>query len=1083
MATFTQQTFLGASIRYFSSTVGWGNQPSTLEVGLVEDPVNGDSFNPPDVGSPVYFDYSGWKFGGLLQGWNKQFGEGGNPVYTVQVQDPRSILEGVQLILNDYSSTTYNIPNLYNVYGFLESTYGFGGSFVNDTGMPWMLVRDAFATLQIATPIRLNNYSLRFFPFAGLDLLPSYYRVGGGSDSISVLEFIDEICSVICCDYFVEMINDSAWGNLINLHFVSRRVPARIGAIEDFVNNVEGARSKSQGYEFANLTTSKFVVGGKVLTMDFQEQAYTYNNRSAYPGTYYDDTIIPYWGYDAFDNLIIGNGDFASPSGTGKEYQFRIDGRPIYIQTGIPATINYVTDLAEMRFARQGQDAWEAFLWWKNDDPKSIHFGKASTFGLIEGINKGMKELIVAMKDEGDAKIADIKTKRASGVGSSEAGRFSSSIFENETKEQQITKIYEYINKYATEYYGRKFMVRIPFVMGKIEPETNNIVFSVDPVQDGYVAEEYWGQTSYIGYTPYNLEKFTNESNLISCYARFAAMQTFDTEGKQNVQCKYGISHLGPDEYILDQYPDVSAGKMRENLFVRCEVDPKLVFLDKRTLYSPRAVVTLSNPIADNDNNDLLMSNGLVSEIRAWLLEPGSRCTSSGVDEMLATFPTTQFGGEQGWFGKSSILHIPDLVALPLQSNILRYGPWYATAEPGKVEFVSQDDLVPWNYGGYNIMNLTGLSMVQDALASQPSQENGTIEFPGIPSVQIGHALNDSGPAVTDISVSIGQDGVTTTYRMNTWSWQFGRMGKYNIDRYRRIAEVQKEQRKAFRMFVGYRDPVRISANQVNLINHPRRRGHRSSPNWLAGDIMAAGSGNTLKVTTNVAAIAGYRSLTQITPDSYINKAGISLDGLFVPYTTSTNNNTHFPHFENPVELDGINSITLNPFGDGGISVAFPDTSGVPTNLVNEYNNYDGNVRAVGIKAPIVVGGWGYDTNENPVPSGGDGEFLANYKNRADQWKVGPLDIRWDNDRKVWNASGGASFYIGKLKADLENGDTGIAIQYNEYWQSIGTEFNVYNPHEVNLPSGLRVRWSKYNGWSRYLVEPWEWTECPPLET
>jgi hypothetical protein len=1078
MAAFTQQTFLGASIRYFSSTVGWGNQPSTLEVGLVEDPVNGDSFNPPGVGSPVYFNYSGWKFGGLLQGWNKQFGEGGNAVYTVQVQDPRQLLEGVQLILNDYSGTTYNIPNLYNVYGYLETLYGFGGSFVNDTGMPWRLVRDAFNSLQITTPLRLGNDTFRFFPFSGLDLLPTYYRVGGGADSISVLDFVDEICSVICCDYFVELSYHEIWGNLLNLHFVSRRVPARIGAIEEFVNEVEGAKSKSQGYEFANLTTSKFVVGGKALTMYYQEQAYTENNEGVDVPIYYDDTIAPYWGYDAFDNLIIGNGNFhISPSGTGAEYQFHIDGRPIYIQTGIPATINYKTDLAEMRYAREGQDSWEAFLWFKNDDENSIHFGKAQLFGIKEGFNKGFLALLNVARTEGDPIIDQIIAKRAAALSDLRPEKIEQfDDFNRKTTESKITTIYSCIAHYANEYYGKKFMVRIPFVVGKIEPETNNIVFSVDPVQDGYVAESYWGNAAYAGYSPFNLEKFTNQENLITCYVRFANMQEFDVETGDNIQCKYNLNALSPEDYILDQYPDLSAGNMRENLFVRADVEPKLVFLDKRTLFSPRVVITLASPISNSEEGDWLLYNGLMDEAKAFL--EGGACSADGIKRLMEYFPTRQFGGEVGWFSKSSSFYIPDLAVLPLQSNILRYGPWYATADPGKVEFSTQDDLVPWNYGGYNIMNLTGLSMVQDALAAQPSQENGTVEFPGVPNVQIGHALMSSGPAVTDVSTNVGPDGVTTTYRMNTWSWQFGRMSKYNIDRYKRLANMQKEQRKAFRMFIGYSKPVRLSGLQVVAMKRSRRHGNASSPNLMAGDIIVTGSGDTLAVRTNIAAIAGYRGLSQIDQQTYINKAAISLDGLFVPYTTNPNNANHMPHFETPTTDAASPTVDdLNPFGDGGISVAFPDTDTPSNSISNEYDNYDGYVKGVGIKAPVIVGGWGRDVDDNPVPSGGDGAYIDNYKNRADLWKVGPLDIRWDYERKLWTL-GGSSFYIGTLNADLENGDVGQATQCNEYWQSLNREFSVYNPHDINMPSGLKVRWSKYRGCSQYIVEPWEYGDC-----
>ena len=33
--------------------------------------------------------------------------------------------------------------------------------------------------------------------------------------------------------------------------------------------------------------------------------------------------------------------------------------------------------------------------------------------------------------------------------------------------------------------------------------------------------------------------------------------------------------------------------------------------------------------------------------------------------------------------------------------------------------------------------------------------------------------------------------------------------------------------------------------------------------------------------------------------------------------------------------------------------------------------------------------------------------FLDNHKKRVDQWKAGPVDLRWDDTRKVWVAGGG----------------------------------------------------------------------------
>lgn len=167
---FEQHTFLGASIRNFSINAGYGDSASTMSIDLVEDEFNvsdktglglgsdvyhngvKDTFNPPFTGSPVYFSFGKQKvsindsykkmyddlygldyasqtnasgqfnfnFGGILQSFVQNRGPGGNPLYSAQVVDPREILSNVVLILNNYSGTTFNNKNMFNLYGFLE---------------------------------------------------------------------------------------------------------------------------------------------------------------------------------------------------------------------------------------------------------------------------------------------------------------------------------------------------------------------------------------------------------------------------------------------------------------------------------------------------------------------------------------------------------------------------------------------------------------------------------------------------------------------------------------------------------------------------------------------------------------------------------------------------------------------------------------------------------------------------------------------------------------------------------------------------------------------------------------------------
>lgn len=101
--------------------------------------------------------------------------------------------------------------------------------------------------------------------------------------------------------------------------------------------------------------------------------------------------------------------------------------------------------------------------------------------------------------------------------------------------------------------------------------------------------------------------------------------------------------------------------------------------------------------------------------------------------------------------------------------------------------------------------------------------------------------------------------------------------------------------------------------------------------------------------------------------------------------------------------------------------------------------NYDsGNIRFFGLRGPLVVHGWGYDTDGYPVPNASgeykivngarvldkngnyvyknqillaDGTYSAPYKENAffkswaqlpSTWPVGPVDLRWDDSAGVW---------------------------------------------------------------------------------
>jgi hypothetical protein len=167
--------------------------------------------------------------------------------------------------------------------------------------------------------------------------------------------------------------------------------------------------------------------------------------------------------------------------------------------------------------------------------------------------------------------------------------------------------------------------------------------------------------------------------------------------------------------------------------------------------------------------------------------------------------------------------------------------------------------------------------------------------------------------------------------------------------------------------------------------------------------------------TADVSIQPNYNAAAQSYTD-YDNKAIVSLDSLFRPLSTVPKSG--WPSFEQPQNSGSgeINSLSLNPtqkghdfnvlsvgnnFEDGGLLPI--DYSGVP-----EESGFIP-ARLMGIRLPAIGVGWGYTTDGTPTPSGtGENGFAPDYLYNSTNWKAGPIDLRWDEERKVWGTGGGS---------------------------------------------------------------------------
>ena len=1064
--------FLGLSTVGFNCSLGWGGDTSTLNVTLVKDPANNDAFTSPLAGTPVQFCFPGsgldapWKFGGIIQNYKYSQSSAGK-LYNVTVVDPREVLAGVALILNNYNGTVSGVPNLINCFAYWENT-GFGNSQANDTGMPWKKVRDSVTAITnngtydiYGGPITLYNWGY-YINLSGLPDVPSDFRIPG--DNISLLDFVDEVCKAGACDYFFTL----QPGDQITLNTIPRNTTPTLGLISDWINSLSGVVSSETGLEFRNEVAGKFLTGGSRQDMYFQ----TYN--SGDPDIYSDDTIWPYWGY--IQPGFTGAGDVIIGEDINNEHRFTVDARHLNLNFPGAVVDTYTMCVGELRAALDSQNTWESYLWFRNDEDITSQIGvsghratslmyhnRATQLNLIGNINSN---------------IASLLKNRQTTITLSQQGPFSQnqlragSLSWDTKQEEDIKRLYDMVHSYASEYYGQKFMVRIPTVEGRIDVDTKEVSWSLEPISHGYLDESVWPSAVYYNYLPPDINPLLNEDGLVQAYARYDYASYRD------------FSEISPGDVIFN-----SGGT---SAFVKCDVEQGVAFVDWETQYSPRAIVNIRGAVRTKVIGSGTEFGGLFNELISDMID------AKGIlDEADGKFIRRQFSADQICLSNRGFIVQPDFIAVPLLSNKNRYGPWTAVGANGKCEFEVDDTLVPWKYNGYPGMYLVGSGKVSQAYSNMLWSETGSVELPGVPEVNLGTAVVASGPYVTDIQVSIDSNaGVTTRYNLSTWSPRFGVANKLREERIQKNARFAQKQKRFNRTMIRKAQQQRAPRDAngfITLQERTPRKQAKSTHTMIVGENIPRFDGSGFN--SNVGFQPGYLTSSQLHPDEYNNKAAASLDVLFRPFSTEygrknllnasgvalpyasgytlESSGFRLPHYYIPTSGAEFPVLTdLNPYQSGFDFGVLTRGHEYPSNLSVPEGGFDqsGNYRSMGHTFPMIGVGWGYDVDGKPVPnifdpllnpsgyalSGLGSKFYPGYLQHPEYWKAGPVDIRYDYSRGLWVAGGGGS--VSKIVEICNNTDPS---GYPYFPTSFKSVYNgrVYTPTFINVsgtsPSGI----------------------------
>ena len=1112
--------FFNSSIVSFTTRMGWGNNESNLDVELVDCVLDGDSFDPPTIGSPASFEYDSFSFYGITDTYRRDHSTSGYPKYSVQLNNGLHIFGGVELILNDYYGSVNDVPNLLNIFGHLEQTIGFGSSGVNSAGMSWSLIASTAATLinnisgsTYGGPIKYKGYKFKV-DLSNLPSIPSYYRIN--SDNISLIDFVSDVCEAGGHDFFVRInkptVGEAAagWSGTFEVVTVSRINEPTPGKVEEFIESAQCVLSKNYGQEVRKDAHSKFVVGANLERIYFNYPQ-TGGNNSFSDGEitaaeYGNDTILPYLGENVEGNVIIG----WTPEDQPDEYYFDIDISDI--DTPLD-TQSYTCSLGELRAAKKGRSSWERFLserncneymisptgeytgyflldygapgrFYDNIEPygdlyyipkygymylvskvgayattvyttatssilsyphnsgENPYFQRASQLRINTGwdvqftrmfeddlYTKSLSVPLLAtayqeFKDNlgGDFFSDGYLTKRQLQYGSRyedvDLGQFTDSTG---------NQLFKKIKDLADNYYGKRFMVSIPFTLAAYEPESYNIRMSQEAVNEGYLDESVWSTAYSAGLIP----DISGINTLLTPDYKFYSFVKYENcvildSGGSIYSMEYDFSEVSNSDKIFST-PYSSGTYDIYDCWVKCNVMDKIVFQDNTTLYGPRAVIETPGVIKSNNRDYPTYAKALLATYNNYGKQQGGVFyADTGIDNDFIKRQLDKVGGDDAIFHDDDDIVYADLYAVPLRSRLLSYGPWYAIGASGKVVYERNTELNPWNYGGFTAMNNAGFARVTDGITNQTFGENGSVTVPGSPTIMIGDELIAGGPYVTDVSCSFDSNGTTTTYNFQTWTSHrsLSKLNNHNTDRIQRLSKVSREIRSNFReglrsgRYKGVGDFYnKLSGRIIDLNEYSRRDRSTTSHRMLSAEVSEASCTVVIQPTYN----AGAQVYT-----NHNSVASMSIDGMFRPFSTS--DNLYMPSFTIPVETgQPCTSLDLNPFcrdmdikyitqgtgiPDWGMNTIQPDNSGDIS--IYEFSDY----RGLGVRLPAVGVGWGRSNNGTPIPAstGNADEFMDGHRYKMNEWKAGPVDLRWDEDFGTW---GGLSLQMGIAAVDI----------------------------------------------------------------
>ena len=1164
----TQQTFLNATIAGFSTNQAWNEQQSSLNITLVEDKGNGDDFLLKEqntnnlggqlLGTPFNFQYGGFSYTGILESYDEDRSVEAYPLYKVVLDCPTKILAAVQVGLAGYigpgndsvfnsqnqGKSTFQVSNFLNVYGFLEDGgLNFGRSDINDMGIQWMNggfgVYDALMTLSnTPPPSTFNNnnffgsyivYKNQYYKLdlTNLPIPPSYYRIGGVVN-MTLLEVMSRFCQDGGLDYIVTLTLGQGNGpHTIGFITVPRLLQPQLGQMSQFIAAQTNISTVTHGQEVRDDITQALLVGGAVNFLQPLKNEFSNNGQFNFGLT--PNAILPFWGFDVNGNPILGQKLNGNMSFADDDMQMNINGAAIADILGeLGYGLSYPTSVLELRCALANYDTWLIYVTVNKPDMAALlrMFGAWSplrlgaavtTFGPARGGQRGAGAAIAAR----NAVIPLGGIVDGNGVPFTrwmdffsdmltESNIAAQSLFEANTLNHWpalLQRLYEFVNGFAREYYGKKFLVQLPFNINiKLVPNSTSsqVVLSDELADAGYMPED-----SNILFLNYINENFFLDNTgrfypfvAYNAQDQFGSVYTLKAEqgpaslplpprqinanlglldpGSTVVQpgtAIFGTASFGPDGWI-------PWAQDNTHIYSRCQQGAEVPVSQNGSIggaspifFTPVQGFGVPTPctIVEVPNALFAQADDIYGNNYDMAALIG---TNPGLLQLACQYRPTPVG----IFIHPPAMY-PQAIALAMKSNQFLYGPWGKFNTNGKLEFEQDEGLTPWDCGDYTTMNnVANARLAQIAMGNQVL-ERAQIMEPGLPSYNIGQTLYQDGPLINSISCSIGVDGVKTTYTLETFVNRIAAFSLENADILKRQGKIYQQLRRTIRqqLIQSYQRATLFNENYQGFMYGTTYSLQEHSPHstiggYLRYSVITSGFVPFAFAQTQQESVRGVSA----SGDAFLQAACMGMEGLVRAYTNNVDNGNLPWYFKADPVATGlmakpIGSDLLNPFKPGCDLnwIANSSVYGTMDNRLNGQNVDFHNLRPIALRGPMIMQGWGLDFLGNPIPNAGapdaatgviyplsayNNMYQKNYLINSPDWPTAPIDLRFNKFHGTWISPG--MIICGTISgADIVGGGQGNLQIYinNTPTNETMKIWNFYTDSQATAPQNYKA--------------------------